>query len=161
MLTIKHNGHILEMYDGIEEMPYTRFQSYQRHIMLDSGIGSDMNSVDSHLSNIARFANKDDKDGLKKEVDNLRQNFYFITSKTSPEMMAFVSLIKSINGIDLPDVITDMVLDNTQKDLMGKRITVGKIRGFLTHVKKNLKRKLKPFSRRWARMVGQSNIIQT
>lgn len=48
MKTVKINNHELKLYDNIDEMPIVNFQKYNKYIIVDSGLGSDIDSVDEH-----------------------------------------------------------------------------------------------------------------
>ena len=55
MKEIKFNGHFLEMYDSIEELPIGQFQEYNRYILIDAGIGSNLDDSTSHIMTAARY----------------------------------------------------------------------------------------------------------
>lgn len=46
MKKVTLQGHKIEIYDSIDELPIVRFQIYNKYLLLDCGIGSDMESVD-------------------------------------------------------------------------------------------------------------------
>ena len=50
---------IYKLYDCIDELPIINFQKYNKFLLLDSGLGSDIDSVDSHLLNLARLIKTD------------------------------------------------------------------------------------------------------
>ena len=66
MKTVKINNHELKLYDSIDEMPIVNFQKYNKYIIVDSGLGSDIDSVDEHLVNLAKLI-KSDKDKAQQE----------------------------------------------------------------------------------------------
>ena len=49
MVTIKIGTHDVEMYDSIDELPIIRFHKYQKLLLVDSGIGADINSFDQRI----------------------------------------------------------------------------------------------------------------
>jgi hypothetical protein len=135
MTTIKLNGNYLEMYDSIDTMPITRFKEYNRYVAMDSGLGSDMNSFDGHISSAMKFYRMGEIEKADRVMENMRQNIYFVINKVSPKMNSFVCVIKSINGEPLEDITEpDKILD----DLSKKGLTVGKVNGFLKQLKKKL-----------------------
>lgn len=106
------------LYDDIEDMPIVNFQKYNKYLLIDSGIGSDSNDIDSHIMKIAKFIKSDDKGKALQELQNMRQNMYMITSNISPKYMAFASLIHSIDGkelTDLSDTNLKAVIESLQK----------------------------------------------
>ena len=64
MNKIEFNGHKLEMFDSIQELPIFRFQLYNLNLMLDAGIGSDINDFDSRCNNVRRLMIKDQEAGV-------------------------------------------------------------------------------------------------
>ena len=102
VVTIK--GHVIKLYDSIDELPIVNFQKYNKCILIDSGLGSDIDSVDSHIVNIAKFINSDNKKQALLELQNMRQNLYMIVSNVSPKNLAFAALIHSIDGEEQKDL---------------------------------------------------------
>lgn len=128
------NNNTIKLYDSIDEMPIVNFQKYNKYILIDSGLGSDIDSIDAHLVNLAKLI-KTDKDKASVEIHNLRQNMYFIVNNISPKYLAFTSLIHSINGVKL----TDLSDDNLKKILDKlKEVKHSKIIQFLDWLKKKL-----------------------
>lgn len=135
MKTVNINGHVIKLYDSIDELPIVNFQKYNKYILIDSGLGSDIDSVDNHIINIAKYVNSNDKKQALSELQNLRQNMHFIVSNVSPKYMAFAALIYSIDGVE-------------QKDLSDSRLNeiiemLNKVpHGFLIDILMRLKKKL-------------------
>lgn len=142
MKRIKLNGHFIEMWDSVDSMPAANYINHARLTMLDAGIGSDLDSVTRHWQKIAKLAEKGDADGLKKQLSNYLQSLQFIVSNTSPEMMSFVSLIKSIDGKPIDDY-SDENAKAIIAELSKKGLTVGIVRSFLSAVKKKLSKRLR------------------
>lgn len=142
MRKIKINGHTLEMWDSVDSMPASNYINHARLTMLDAGIGSDLDSVTRHWQKIAKLAEKGG-DALNKELSNYLQNLHFIVSNTSPEMMSFVSMIKSIDGKPIDDY-SDENAKAIIEQLSKKGLTVGIVRSFLDYVKKKWSGRLKP-----------------
>lgn len=107
MRTITINNKIIKMYDSIDEMPIVNFQKYNKCAVMDASLGSDIESVDEHIVNLAKLI-KTDMKKAQQELQNMRQNLHMIVSKVSPKYMAFAALIHSING----EKITDLSDDN-------------------------------------------------
>lgn len=103
MKTITLNKHELKLYDSIDEMPIINFQKYNKYIIVDSGLGSDIDSVDEHLVNLAKLI-KTNKDKAQQELQNLRQTMHLIVSGISPNYLAFAALIHSIDGKEVKDL---------------------------------------------------------
>lgn len=98
MKTVIIKNKEVKLYDSIDEMPIVNFQKYNKCILIDSGLGSDIDDVDNHISNIARYINSGDKKNAMQELQNMRQNMHMIVSNVSPKNLAFAALIHSIDG---------------------------------------------------------------
>ena len=49
MKTGKINKHTVEIFDAIDEMPIQRFQKYNKYMLIDSGVGSDLQDILDHV----------------------------------------------------------------------------------------------------------------
>lgn len=98
MKTISLANRTIKLYDSIDEMPIENFQKYNKYIIIDAGLGSDIDSVDEHIVQLAKLINSDDKKKAMQELQNMRQNMHMIVSGISPRYMAFAALIYSIDG---------------------------------------------------------------
>lgn len=98
MKTISLANRTIKLYDSIDEMPIENFQRYNKYIIIDAGLGSDIDSVDEHIVQIAKLINSGDKKKAMQELQNMRQNMHMIVSGISPRYMAFAALIYSIDG---------------------------------------------------------------
>ena len=134
MKTIKIGTKKVEIYDAIEELPISRFHKFNKMILVDSGIGSDLADFDNHIERAIRFC-KVNPDLAATELQNMRQNIYFIQSEISPKMMAFCVLVKSIDGKPNDD-ISDDALKELQKEF--ENMPISKLTAHLEAVKKKI-----------------------
>lgn len=136
------NGNKVELYDSIEELPMINFQKYNKYLLIDSGIGSDADSIDSHIVKIAKLINKGDSANAIQELQNMRQNLYMINSEISPRYFAFAALVHSING----DKVYDLS-DTGLKDILCKINTVkhSKILELLLEFKKKIQQEVEAY----------------
>src|SRR5574344_186989 len=111
MKTLYINGMELKVYTDIDELPIVNFQKYNKYIMLDAGLGSDIDSIDQHIVNIAKLVGRNDKKKAMQELQNLRQNMYFVVNEISPKYMAFAALVHSIDGKVVKDLSDDSLKD--------------------------------------------------
>jgi len=109
MLTEKVNGHTLKLYDTIEELPVVNFQRFNRYALIDAQVGSDLEDVDVKLTRIAKFVGAGDKINAAEELNNLRQNIYFVQQGISPKHYAFVAFIAELDGEKVTDLSDDSV----------------------------------------------------
>lgn len=134
MRELKLRGKVYQLYDSIDELPVINFQKYNKYVLFDSHIGSDIDAVDKHLASLAKLI-KTDKAKASKEIQNLRMNLYFIVNNISPQLMAFAALIHSIDGKKLEDLSEDnlkKILEELNRERRSKLID------FLTKFKKKL-----------------------
>lgn len=141
MKTIKVNNTEIKLYDSIDEMPIANFQKYNKCILIDSGLGSDIDSVDAHVVNIVKLINTDKNKAIQ-ELQNMRQNMHLIVSGISPQYMAFASLIASINGEPVTD-LSDDNLNNILKKLKDVKHSI--IMSTLAWLKKKLSTELETY----------------
>lgn len=134
MKTIRFNKKEIKLYDSIDEMPIVNFQKYNKYILLDAGLGSDIDSIDEHIVNLAKLI-KTDLAKASQELQNLRQNMHLVVNEISPKYMAFAALIYSIDGKVL-DSLSDDYLKQVLYEI--KEIKHSIITEFLIWVKKKL-----------------------
>lgn len=122
MKTIRIGKHKVTFYDAIAELPITRFHVYNKMLLVDSGVGSDITDFDSHIERVIAFMKKKDNESAIKEMQNLRQNIYLIQQALSPKHMAFAALIADIDGKPC-DNISDEGLKETLAKIANEKIT--------------------------------------
>ena len=105
--------------------------------MIDSGIGSDVDDIDAHITNIAKYINTKDEKKALLELQNMRQSMYMINSEISPKYLAFAALIHSIDGKEVTD-LSDDGLKALLEEI--KQIKHSKVIEFLFWLKKKLRR---------------------
>lgn len=142
MKTITIKGKSIKMYDSIDEMPIVNFQKYNKCLLIDTGLGSDADSIDTHIVNIAKYINKNDKANAMQELQNLRQNLHLVVNQVSPRYMAFAALIHSIDGEEQKD-LSDSHLQEIVNDL--NEIPHGLLVEALQYLKKKLSTELEVY----------------
>lgn len=138
MKTIYIKNKKIKLYDSIDEMPIVNFQKYNKYVIIDAGLGSDIDSVDAHIVNLAKLI-KTDMVKAQQELQNMRQNLHMIVSKVSPHYLAFAALIHSIDDKEVTD-LSDSNLTSILNDL--KDIKHSVITDFLIWLKKKLQSEL-------------------
>lgn len=137
MLKITHNNHTLELYASAKEMPITRRQALQKWILHDSGIGSDMESIDKRLTNVLVFATNGKTEEMKGEILNLRYTFFSMLQGIDYKSRAFACFIARVNGEEMND-ISDDGLRATAAKLGELQFTFDEIDSWFEDVKKKL-----------------------
>ena len=100
MKTVFIKGKKIQLYDSIDEMPIINFQKYNKCILIDSGLGSDIDSIDNHIVDIAKYVKSGDTKNALQQLQNMRQTMHMIVSGVSPKNLAFAALIYSIDGVE-------------------------------------------------------------
>ena len=135
MKNLTVNKKTVRVYDSIDEMPIINFQKYNKYLLIDSGIGSDVDDIDAHIARIAKFIKSNNAKKALQELQNMRQNMYMVNSEISPKYLAFAALIHSIDGEEVND-LSDDGLKNILAKL--KEIKHSKIIDFLVWLKKKV-----------------------
>lgn len=142
MKNLTVNKKTVRVYDSIDEMPIINFQKYNKYLLIDSGIGSDVDDIDAHIARIAKFIKSNNAKKALQELQNMRQNMYMVNSEISPKYLAFAALIHSIDGEEVND-LSDDGLKNVLARL--KEIKHSKIIDFLVWLKKKVTTELEMY----------------
>ena len=94
----KIGSHDVVIYDSIDELPMKRFHRFNKMMLVDSGVGSDLTGIDQHLAKIIAFAKTKKIDEVVTEAHNMRMNFYFVINGISPKYLAFAALVAELDG---------------------------------------------------------------
>lgn len=138
MKTEKYNRHTLTLYDSITELPIWRFQLYTKYMVMASGIGSDLNDIDTKLSDLRALIQKNPNDALRQAV-NLQQALHFAMGNVSPQMYAFVVLLHRVDGREITDDdLTTEGMDRIIRQLSVKRFSFKALQESLTGFKKKM-----------------------
>lgn len=116
MKTLSIANRTIKLYDSTDEMPIEVFQKYNKYIIMDAGLGSDIDSVDEHIMKVARLIKAGDQVKAMRELQNMRQAMHLIISEVSPRNMAFAALVYSIDGKKV-ESISDTSLQELMHDI--------------------------------------------
>lgn len=116
MLEKTINGVDVVLYNSIDELPASRYHWFNRQLMIDSGVGSDLNAFNRRCQNIKNLIHKDPAKAHQ-EVANLQGTVYFIMNNISPQMSAFCALVHSINGNKLRGEMSTEKVDYIMAEL--------------------------------------------
>ena len=116
MVTVKIGKHTVVMYDTIDELPIVRFHKYQKLLLIDAGVGSDIMAFDQRTEKMRRYLMDGKIDHAKQELENLRQSVFMIQNEISPKHRAFAVLVAKIDGRECND-LTDDALARLTKEL--------------------------------------------
>lgn len=102
--------HKVVIYDSIEDLPILRYHRFNKFMLIDAGIGSDLTELDTHIQKVMAFLRAKDTKSAVTELMNFRQAIYLLQSEITPKHMAFAALIHSIDGKTREDISEDGLL---------------------------------------------------
>lgn len=104
MREVTLKGHKVMLYNSIEELPMVRFHKFNKCLLVDAGIGSDLSAFDGHIERVVRYIKNDQREEANKELQNLRQSVFMVLQELSPQHMAFACMVVSIDGEACDDI---------------------------------------------------------
>lgn len=125
--------------DSPKELTIDRYTEFQKYLLQDSGIGSDIESVYRHSEKLDAFLSAGKIEEAIAERANQHYNFYLMLNKISLTHLAFALFVESID--DKP--ITDYS-DFGLKLISGRLASIGVRRDQLEAVLEDVKKKLIP-----------------
>ena len=135
----KLGKHTVEFYDSIDSLPFDRFNSFNKFVMLDAELGSDVIAFDQKISKIFQFLGKEMTKEATGELYNLRNTYHNVMTENNVRGLAFACLIRKIDD----EKIEDYSIENMKailKKLSGWGLEIGQIKQSNDSIKKNLKR---------------------
>lgn len=126
------------LYDSIKELPIDRYQEFEKMIMIDLGVGSNMEDVGGHFSRLYQFIESGDVANINKIARNIHNAFYFILTNFNTSFMSFLALVHSVNGKEVN--ISDP--ERVRHQIQG--LTQGQVTDITEEVKKKLIQKFEP-----------------
>ena len=84
------------MYDSIEDLPITRFHKYNKMLMIDAGLGSDLTDVDAHIEKVMAFLKEQKTEDAINELFNMRKAIFMVQMNLSPKHLAFAALVTKV-----------------------------------------------------------------
>ena len=139
------NGHTVEYFDSIDDLPIKRHHRFNEFIALKSGIGSTVQDVDEHIMGIVQMVNRGDKEVAINKLLNMGQSLKFAIENVDPQSMAFAVLVNKIDGVDQNDT-SDHGLNKVIGLLSEIKISYSMIKSIVEFVKKKLRKKRKSIS---------------
>ena len=135
----KLGKHTVEFYDSIDSLPFDRFNSFNKFVMLDAELGSDVIAFDQKISKIFQFLGKEMIKEATGELYNLRNTYHNIMTENNVRGLAFACLIRKIDD----EKIEDYSIENMKsilKKLSGWGLEIGHVKESNDSIKKNLNR---------------------
>ena len=134
-MEIEVNGHRVVLYDAPDEMPVTRFHKFSKYMLIDSGLGGDMASVDRRIGRLIELNTRGERDDLDTELRNLRQSIALSMDGFDGRSLALAVLVRSVDGKPRDD-LSEEGLRRTAE--MFSEVRVDRLTGWLVGVKKKI-----------------------
>lgn len=106
-------------YDSVEDLPIVQFHRYSKFLLVESGIGDNINDIDRHITRILNFFG--DRKKMQQELLNLRQCLYVIATEQDLHNKATLCLVRSVDGKIWED-FSDSGLDELYKMVNGASV---------------------------------------
>lgn len=97
----------VEFYDSIEEMQHRRYMKFNKEMMRQNEVGSDMTDVLKRIERSLQFLGAGENDKAFKELSNAKMCFNYANAEIEPRGLALASMVKSIDGKEQTDITTD------------------------------------------------------
>lgn len=117
-------GHRVVLHDDIDSMPVARFRLFNKYLLMDAGIGSDLDAFDARIARAVAMCRTGRPEEAEQELMNLRQTVRMILSCVSPREMAFATLVVSVDGRRCDDLsdeglksVMELLSDASRKDV--------------------------------------------
>jgi len=136
-------GHRVTVYDSIEETNIVRFQKFNQFVLIDAGIGSDLESISRHLNTILTYNKAGEKEQVERAALTMHQAISLVMKGDNPKIKSFAAMVHSINGV--PTELTETGINHTITQLNRIGFKIGDVWQMLAEVKKKLIRKLRLF----------------
>ena len=104
MKTENVGGHRLTLYESMDEMPIRNFNKLNKYLLIESGIGSNLQDFDKHFEKLALMIEAGEKEKAANIIENMRQLYWKIFNEENVTQMAFVCFIESIDGEKITDL---------------------------------------------------------
>lgn len=132
-------GGKISLYETVKEFPIHLFAEFQKYLVQDAGIGSTMDDVTRHYSNMYRLLGASMVQEAATECYNLYQNLYMALNKINIQHICFACFVHSIHGEEL--------LDYSETNLKATAARLGKMgltQGHVEDVLEDFKKKIMP-----------------
>ena len=93
----------IEFFNDVSELPFARFNAFNKYVMLDSELGATVQDFDKMIVRINEFINKKMPEDARRELMNLRIVYHNILNENDVKGLAFASMIKKYKGKEVDD----------------------------------------------------------
>ena len=135
---LKLGKHNIEFFESIDSLPFCRFNAFNKYVMLDAELGSDVMAFDQKIGKIFQFVGKGMIDEIQGELYNLRNTYHNVMTENNVRGLAFACLIRKIDGEPLDDFGSENLKRILDK-LSSWGLEIGTVKSKTADVKKNSK----------------------
>ena len=128
--------HEVLFYDSDRNLPYRRYQKFNKHMMIDLEVGDSISAYDKRMSRAIGYINADDNKSAGIELTNQRQCLHNALQCYSPKGFAGAIMVHSIDG----KVYNDYT-EETLNEILDKLDSIGFTWGMLTNTVEHVKKK--------------------
>ncbi len=136
-------GHSIKLLDSIKELTSERTHDFNKLVLQDVEIGSDMDAVAGHFSKLGNMLANKKSDEAIQEAKNLHNNIFYMIEKINLKSLCFSVFVHKIDK----DFITDFTIDGA-KDISKRISKIGlpheQVEDILEEIKKKLTRNFEP-----------------
>ena len=97
MIETRIGRHKVKLYNSIDDLPIVRFHRFNKMMLVDAGVGSDISDFDAHIERAVRYIRKGDNETAARELENMRQNVFLIMSEQSVRNLSFACLVAEVD----------------------------------------------------------------
>ena len=102
-MNLQLGKHKIELFDSIDNLPFDRMNAFNKYVMLDAQLGSNVLDFDKILIKAHQFIQAKMNDQAAQELINIRQVVHNILTGTNLKGFAFASMIKTIDDKEIKD----------------------------------------------------------
>jgi hypothetical protein len=135
MHVIDVNNHTVTLYENVKELPIKRYVAFQKYVLLDSGVGGDIDSIGNHFSRLFQFLANRLIDEATEETKNLYYNLFMIMEEINPTSRAFACIVHKIDD-EIITGFSEEDVKRTVEKLAEIEITQRHIEEYVDNVKK-------------------------
>ncbi len=134
-MTIELGKHKIELFDSLDDMGITRWNAFNKYVLIDAEIGSNIFDYDRVMKKCHTYLSKEMIAEAQQELLNTRQLIHNILQGNNVKQLSFAVLVKSIDGEKTDDFETS-ALNKLLTKLEGWGLNNGTVHEYTDSVKK-------------------------
>ena len=135
MKELKIGKHKVVVYEAVEDLPILRYHRFNKYMIVDAGLGTDISVLDEKITRILNFLRTNSQQKARTELLNLRQSIYLLQEELTPKHLAFATLVQSIDGQETSDLSEEGLMKTMS---LLNDVPVGDVAKFVLELKKKL-----------------------